>query len=104
SRRRHTRFSRDWSSDVCSSDLTPVNVEQYLAVADSRHAEDIAQRAREITEDADSAYDQALLLQTFLRSRPFEYSTTVPEPVTGEIGRASCRARVAIWAVGGAVN
>src|SRR5690606_40608527 len=24
SRRRHTRFSRDWSSDVCSSDLTYV--------------------------------------------------------------------------------
>src|SRR5690606_40976099 len=24
SRRRHTRFSRDWSSDVCSSDLTGV--------------------------------------------------------------------------------
>src|SRR5690606_20784348 len=23
-RRRHTRFSRDWSSDVCSSDLIPV--------------------------------------------------------------------------------
>src|SRR5690606_40762833 len=23
SRRRHTRFSRDWSSDVCSSDLIP---------------------------------------------------------------------------------
>src|SRR5436309_6671756 len=23
SRRRHTRFSRDWSSDVCSSDLHP---------------------------------------------------------------------------------
>src|SRR5690606_40713816 len=28
SRRRHTRFSRDWSSDVCSSDLVLfVNVE-----------------------------------------------------------------------------
>src|SRR5690606_39747459 len=25
SRRRHTRFSRDWSSDVCSSDLKLVN-------------------------------------------------------------------------------
>src|SRR5207302_4608374 len=25
SRRRHTRFSRDWSSDVCSSDLDQVN-------------------------------------------------------------------------------
>src|SRR5690606_31006645 len=24
SRRRHTRFSRDWSSDVCSSDLVPM--------------------------------------------------------------------------------
>src|SRR5690606_34101125 len=26
SRRRHTRFSRDWSSDVCSSDLRPLVV------------------------------------------------------------------------------
>src|SRR5258707_6656665 len=24
SRRRHTRYWRDWSSDVCSSDLTPI--------------------------------------------------------------------------------
>src|SRR5690606_40846250 len=27
SRRRHTRFSRDWSSDVCSSDLVSPGVE-----------------------------------------------------------------------------
>src|SRR5690606_40568811 len=26
SRRRHTRFSRDWSSDVCSSDLFKIDV------------------------------------------------------------------------------
>src|SRR5690606_40361555 len=26
SRRRHTRFSRDWSSDVCSSDLPGVRI------------------------------------------------------------------------------
>src|SRR5256886_1686692 len=25
SRRRHTRFDCDWSSDVCSSDLEPIN-------------------------------------------------------------------------------
>src|SRR5690606_40658030 len=25
SRRRHTRFSRDWSSDVCSSDLNEIH-------------------------------------------------------------------------------
>src|SRR5690606_40105293 len=27
SRRRHTRFSRDWSSDVCSSDLGGVDLD-----------------------------------------------------------------------------
>src|SRR5690606_40913105 len=31
SRRRHTRFSRDWSSDVCSSDLI---ASMYLALRD----------------------------------------------------------------------
>src|SRR5690606_36070189 len=28
--RRHTRFSRDWSSDVCSSDLMPQRIPSYL--------------------------------------------------------------------------
>src|SRR5690606_39998241 len=31
SRRRHTRFSRDWSSDVCSSDLSGLNFIVTLA-------------------------------------------------------------------------
>src|SRR5690606_41175408 len=30
SRRRHTRFSRDWSSDVCSSDLNLVSFTKEL--------------------------------------------------------------------------
>src|SRR5690606_39999597 len=34
SRRRHTRFSRDWSSDVCSSDLV-FSLDQALGVQDS---------------------------------------------------------------------
>src|SRR5690606_40851642 len=38
SRRRHTRFSRDWSSDVCSSDLTSVVVNQSPS-PDSYNAE-----------------------------------------------------------------
>src|SRR5690606_40815750 len=29
SRRRHTRFSRDWSSDVCSSDLVQPDLECF---------------------------------------------------------------------------
>src|SRR5690606_40336790 len=36
SRRRHTRFSRDWSSDVCSSDLTSWNLGLDLTMFD-RH-------------------------------------------------------------------
>src|SRR5690606_36155709 len=30
SRRRHTRFSRDWSSDVCSSDLLQTTMEPFV--------------------------------------------------------------------------
>src|SRR5207253_3954096 len=30
SRRRHTRWPRDWSSDVCSSDLVPIGEEAVL--------------------------------------------------------------------------
>src|SRR5690606_40039890 len=33
SRRRHTRFSRDWSSDVCSSDLDPLRVADAMEYA-----------------------------------------------------------------------
>src|SRR5690606_39439790 len=40
SRRRHTSFSRDWSSDVCSSDLIPRRGEfemaQYQITVDSQ--------------------------------------------------------------------
>src|SRR3989449_6674329 len=32
SRRRHTRCSRDWSSDVCSSDLFGVNVPRMITL------------------------------------------------------------------------
>src|SRR5690606_40750104 len=41
SRRRHTRFSRDWSSDVCSSDLvfpTTASLYAHAPVGDTRHA------------------------------------------------------------------
>src|SRR5690606_39757978 len=33
SRRRHTRFSRDWSSDVCSSDLAVPTGVPHITVA-----------------------------------------------------------------------
>src|SRR3712207_7148175 len=46
SRRRHTRYWRDWSSDVCSSDL----VEVLLRLA--RGAEEPRVHARELAVDA----------------------------------------------------
>src|SRR5690606_39796483 len=56
SRRRHTRFSRDWSSDVCSSDLafnqgephgyTPKGGTGAATRTLVRLAESLAQRAR----------------------------------------------------------
>src|SRR5690606_39588069 len=36
SRRRHTRFSRDWSSDVCSSDLPAPRLLRHLRVRPAR--------------------------------------------------------------------
>src|SRR5690606_39770951 len=43
SRRRHTRFSRDWSSDVCSSDLdgplAAVTLLDELLAAEPEHAD-----------------------------------------------------------------
>src|SRR5690606_39355880 len=44
SRRRHTRFSRDWSSDVCSSDL-----EGELEGLDARVAEALVEEASGVT-------------------------------------------------------
>src|SRR6266498_440795 len=42
SRRRHTRCGRDWSSDVCSSDLTPEPPKLRSAVMGDRLAEKVA--------------------------------------------------------------
>src|SRR5690606_40715717 len=50
SRRRHTRFSRDWSSDVCSSDLIAVALlAPVLAFYMLMDATKFKQRARELT-------------------------------------------------------
>src|SRR5699024_4067307 len=42
SRRRHTRSKRDWSSDVCSSDLLRVQTEQLDSGETAAVAEDLA--------------------------------------------------------------
>src|SRR6266513_3411772 len=41
SRRRHTRSKRDWSSDVCSSDLMVTKVSEILLVPNSSPAKSV---------------------------------------------------------------
>src|SRR2546427_3059738 len=43
SRRRHTRFDCDWSSDVCSSDLDRQGPPEYNKVLAQRRAEAVKQ-------------------------------------------------------------
>src|SRR5690606_40778290 len=64
SRRRHTRFSRDWSSDVCSSDLEE-SLERMAAARDrQREAESVAREWQGIAQRA------ALQAQAGLDSGP----------------------------------
>src|SRR5260370_26509008 len=81
SRRRHTRFKCDWSSDVCSSDLD-FNRELFEVLGILSKVEVLG------TEEVALAR---------LSGKPGAAETLdVPEPSLGtnEIGRASCRERV----------
>src|SRR5207253_6152472 len=82
SRRRHTRWPRDWSSDVCSSDLSKSREMDVLA--DAATPEQIARKAQELG----------------CRSVAFTYNdpTVFLEYAVDEIGRASCRERAEVGA------
>src|SRR5688572_32272314 len=80
SRRRHTRFDCDWSSDVCSSDLTGTCLECVM--------------------DIDCGASDACQTRTCVNSTCMQ-SFTPPGMAAGmqtsadcKIGRASCRERV----------
>src|SRR5690606_40511848 len=101
SRRRHTRFSRDWSSDVCSSDLTD---------ADFEMRKNLGYQKESPTEDT-----QCQHCNLWLPPRPNESCGgctlfTGPIEPTGtctywaQIGRASCRERGEMLVVAVAVS
>src|SRR5690606_41090228 len=90
SRRRHTRFSRDWSSDVCSSDLG--SLRQRRARRDARPR---AARLDHLHSAAGAApmNDETRFIAAVLKE--LANSTAVILAAWGalEIGRASCRER-----------
>src|SRR5688572_32429214 len=66
SRRRHTRFDCDWSSDVCSSDL-PFEAESAMDVISS-HLHDLPEPPSKHRADVPEAIDQ--LIVAMLAKKP----------------------------------
>src|SRR5690606_40278283 len=93
-RRRHTRFSRDWSSDVCSSDLKNA--------AGLPWSERILLHSQ-ISQHSSSVTVPAVARQDLLPPTPCHTPASVtsmhtslpsqPSPTPTKIGRAACRDR-----------
>src|SRR5690606_40425148 len=93
SRRRHTRFSRDWSSDVCSSDLgnLPGVFCRYNIISQHETRIGVQVVNELIVQGAPSAQNEI---------GGFPAPAITRRAVLGrEIGRASCRERVEIAVV-----
>src|SRR5690606_39657266 len=80
SRRRHTRFSRDWSSDVCSSDLALSFVRELSA----------------FTWAWGQFIDHDITLTKDKADELLPIAVPVGDLFFDQIGRASCRERVSI--------
>src|SRR5690606_40704558 len=80
---RHTRFSRDWSSDVCSSDLLAVLLVSVLVwVIMMPRGEQIPTSSRTVPDLSNVSYERAQsdLEELDLRSRIiYEANATVTE-------------------------
>src|SRR5690349_21878839 len=85
SRRRHTRSLRDWSSDVCSSDLRPPEDSLVYESARSQMA------SVNIEDELDDHLKIGGLLYSFISLKDLPDATF---PGLLQIGRASCRERV----------
>src|SRR3712207_6898078 len=83
SRRRHTRYWRDWSSDVCSSDLLPafaVGLKTWYAPAETPY------------NNPDSRVEIGMRGQKW--KMMLKRAVAAPVLSAKQIGRASCRERV----------
>src|SRR5207253_6918359 len=85
SRRRHTRWPRDWSSDVCSSDLAHLEkpvTKEALDEAFAKIRGFVERRNKSLLVIEDDEVQRNAIVEL-------------------KIGRASCRERVERWVVGG---
>src|SRR5699024_12150632 len=89
SRRRHTRSKRDWSSDVCSSDLEDVNQALHRALKEVVPGD--------ILVVSGGGFSERALMGELIAQRAQNAGII---GMIIEIGRASCRERVEVWEVG----
>src|SRR5690606_41172554 len=90
SRSRHTRFSRDWSSDVCSSDL----LLSWLPIGDAHTFRDALARFVFRSRVTITVREDAWLHRDDDATPPAPWTTREHEGgIAVEIGRASCRER-----------
>src|SRR5690606_41131265 len=94
--RRHTRFSRDWSSDVCSSDLHPMVTEML-----NPWAKDVEQATEgrvkiQVLPPLGTPASHYDLVRNGVADMTIGVHSYTPErfKLTEKIGRASCRERV----------
>src|SRR5690606_40035250 len=87
SRRRHTRFSRDWSSDVCSSDLEDHKIRR---VGGSKEIPVDVRIIAATNRNLPQAVNDGLFREDLFHRLDL-FSVEMP-PL--QIGRASCRERV----------
>src|SRR5699024_12048342 len=92
SRRRHTRSKRDWSSDVCSSDLQikPTTADQIAVLAhEQAKINALIDNGSNVLQLIDQA-DERRLTALADWAETSDRVLSSPDP---EIGRASCRER-----------
>src|SRR5206468_10143849 len=99
----HTRSDRDWSSDVCSSDLALYVGASTLATLDASCARSACRAIAAEPATAPAPRKSLLLSCMYLpqpSSKPRYFAASAPPTVDDpEIGRASCRERVEMQVV-----
>src|SRR5690606_40944876 len=96
-RRRHTRFSRDWSSDVCSSDLLGIDYTSPEAAVAGESFRALRNAVRHLVSASGSGRELIARGAGDTVAMASELNADAVAPVLrDEIGRASCRERAAI--------
>src|SRR5690606_40670888 len=93
SRRRHTRFSRDWSSDVCSSDLLVLKSVSEI-VQKLMYSKEEAKRLKERFWTNFGQFMSLVPNEEGVKVNWVNYKTGIKHLYFRKIGRASCRERV----------